>query len=83
MIEPPFQGRVWLSASLSNSELTIQPVAIQDEGCYTCLYNTHPDGPKTSTICLTTFGKPIINADYFILCFIKVWPTHTEWAMKT
>lgn len=57
MIEPPYQGRVWLSASLSNSQLTIQPVTIQDEGCYTCLYSTHAEGQKSSTVCLATYGK--------------------------
>lgn len=59
MIEPPYQGRVWLSASLSDSQLTIQPVAIQDEGCYTCLYTTHPEGDKSSTVCLATYGKHV------------------------
>ncbi|XP_054644247.1 OX-2 membrane glycoprotein isoform X1 [Dunckerocampus dactyliophorus] len=58
MIEPPYQGRAWLSASLSESRLTIQPVAIQDEGCYTCLYSTHEDGPKSSTVCLSTYALP-------------------------
>lgn len=56
MIEPPYQGRAWLSASLSDSRLTIQPVAVQDEGCYTCLYSTHLDEHKSSTICLATYG---------------------------
>ncbi|XP_053733360.1 uncharacterized protein zgc:113337 isoform X2 [Synchiropus splendidus] len=58
MIEPPYQGRVWLSASLSDSRITIQPVAIQDEGCYTCLYNTHADGPKSSKVCLSIYVLP-------------------------
>lgn len=56
MIEPLYQGRVWLSASLSDSQLTIQPVAIQDEGCYTCLYSTHLEEHKSSTVCLATYG---------------------------
>lgn len=56
MIEPPYQGRAWLSASLSDSRLTIQPVAVQDEGCYTCLYSTHLDEHMSSTVCLTTYG---------------------------
>lgn len=64
MIEPPYQGRVWLSPSLSDSRLTIQPVAIQDEGCYTCVYNTYSDGPKSSTVCLSTYGK------HLLLCLI-------------
>ncbi|PWA31220.1 hypothetical protein CCH79_00002669, partial [Gambusia affinis] len=55
MIEPAYQGRVWLSASLSDSQLTIQPVAIQDEGCYTCVYETHNDGTKSSVVCLSTY----------------------------
>ncbi|XP_076015204.1 OX-2 membrane glycoprotein [Genypterus blacodes] len=64
MIEPPFQGRAWLSASFSPSQLTIQPVAIQDEGCYTCLYNTHPDGPKSSVVCLATYVLPKPQVSY-------------------
>ncbi|KAM3862402.1 OX-2 membrane glycoprotein [Diretmus argenteus] len=64
MIEPQYQGRVWLSASLSHSQLTIQPVAIQDEGCYTCLYNTHPDGPKSATVCLSIYVLPKPQVSY-------------------
>ncbi|XP_067371860.1 OX-2 membrane glycoprotein isoform X2 [Channa argus] len=64
MIEPLYQGRVWLSASLSDSRLTIQPVTIQDEGCYTCLYKTHPDGLKSSTVCLSTYVLPKPQVSY-------------------
>ncbi|XP_028249038.1 OX-2 membrane glycoprotein isoform X2 [Parambassis ranga] len=64
MIEPPYQGRVWLTASLSDSKLTIQPVAIEDEGCYTCLYETHPDGQKSGTVCLSTFVLPKPQVSY-------------------
>ncbi|TNN59286.1 OX-2 membrane glycoprotein [Liparis tanakae] len=64
MIEPSFQGRVWLSSSLSDSQLTIQPVAIQDEGCFTCLYNTHADGPKSSRVCLVTYVLPKPQVSY-------------------
>ncbi|XP_077436378.1 OX-2 membrane glycoprotein [Vanacampus margaritifer] len=64
MIESAYQGRVWLSASLSDSTLTIQPVAIQDEGCYTCLYSTHADGPKSSTVCLSTYALPKPQVSY-------------------
>ncbi|XP_049584167.1 OX-2 membrane glycoprotein [Syngnathus scovelli] len=64
MIEPAYQGRVWLSTSLSDSTLTIQPVAIQDEGCYTCLYSTHVDGPKSSTVCLSTYALPKPQVSY-------------------
>uniref|UniRef100_A0A3P9MCU5 Zgc:113337 n=1 Tax=Oryzias latipes TaxID=8090 RepID=A0A3P9MCU5_ORYLA len=64
MIEPQYQGRVWLTASLSDSELTIQPVTIKDEGCYTCLYETHLDGPKSSTVCLSTYVLPKPQVSY-------------------
>lgn len=57
MIEPVYQGRVWLTASLSDSQLTIQPVAVQDEGCYTCQYETHSDETKSAVVCLSTYGK--------------------------
>eukprot|EP00066_Takifugu_rubripes_P016863 XP_011606129.1 PREDICTED: OX-2 membrane glycoprotein-like isoform X1 [Takifugu rubripes] len=64
MIEPPYQGRVWLSPSLSDSQLTIQPVAVQDEGCYTCVYHTYSDGPKSATVCLSTFVLPKPQVSY-------------------
>lgn len=70
MIEPPYQGRVWLSPSLSNSQLTIQPVAIEDEGCYTCLYTTHPEGQKSSTVCLATYGKHLFPPDQLTLLIV-------------
>ncbi|XP_029386478.1 OX-2 membrane glycoprotein [Echeneis naucrates] len=64
MIEPPYQGRVWLSPSLSHSQLTIQPVAIHDEGCYTCLYNAHSGETKSSTVCLSTYVLPKPQVSY-------------------
>lgn len=64
MIEPPYQGRAWLSASLSDSRLTIQPVAVQDEGCYTCLYSTHLDEHMSSTVCLATYVLPKPQVSY-------------------
>ncbi|XP_058472182.1 OX-2 membrane glycoprotein [Solea solea] len=64
MIEPPYQGRVWLSASLSDSQLTIQPVTIQDEGCYTCMYNTHTEKPKSARVCLSTYVLPKPQVSY-------------------
>ncbi|XP_077584522.1 OX-2 membrane glycoprotein [Stigmatopora nigra] len=64
MIEAAYQGRVWLSASLSVSTLTISPVAIRDEGCYTCVYTTWVDGPKSSTVCLSTYALPKPQVSY-------------------
>ncbi|KAM4730601.1 OX-2 membrane glycoprotein isoform 1-T1 [Anableps anableps] len=64
MIEPAYQGRVWLSASLSDSRLTIQPVTIQDEGCYTCLYETQSEGTKSSVVCLSIYVLPKPQVSY-------------------
>ncbi|XP_008326897.1 OX-2 membrane glycoprotein isoform X1 [Cynoglossus semilaevis] len=64
MIEPPYQGRVWLSASLSDSQLTIQPVSIQDEGCYTCLFEMHSEKAKSSRVCLSTYVLPKPQVSY-------------------
>uniref|UniRef100_A0A672GVI1 Zgc:113337 n=1 Tax=Salarias fasciatus TaxID=181472 RepID=A0A672GVI1_SALFA len=64
MIEPTYQGRVWLSASLADTQLTIQPVVIQDEGCYTCLYETYQEGVKSSVVCLSTFVLPKPQVSY-------------------
>ncbi|KAM6978308.1 OX-2 membrane glycoprotein [Tautogolabrus adspersus] len=64
MIEPPYQGRVWLSASLSDSQLIIQPVSIQDEGCYSCMYSSNPNGLKSSTVCLAIYVLPKPQVSY-------------------
>ncbi|XP_061579342.1 OX-2 membrane glycoprotein [Cololabis saira] len=64
MIEPLYQGRAWLAASLSDSQLTIQPVAIQDEGCYTCQYETQSEGLKSSVVCLSTYVLPKPQVSY-------------------
>ncbi|XP_030200082.1 OX-2 membrane glycoprotein [Gadus morhua] len=64
MVEPPYQGRVWLSASLSHSQLTLQPVAVPDEGCYTCLFHTTLGGPRSATVCLDTYVLPKPQVSY-------------------
>ncbi|XP_021434974.2 OX-2 membrane glycoprotein isoform X1 [Oncorhynchus mykiss] len=64
MIEPPYQERAWLTPSLSHSQLSIRPVIIQDEGCYTCEYHTYPEGTKSATVCLTVFVLPKPQVSY-------------------
>ncbi|XP_010898510.2 OX-2 membrane glycoprotein isoform X1 [Esox lucius] len=64
MIEPPYQERVWLTHSLSTSQLSIRPVSVQDEGCYTCEYNTYPEGLKSATVCLAVFVLPKPQVSY-------------------
>lgn len=64
MIEPSYQGRVWLSTSLSHSQLIIQPLSFQDEGCYICQYHIHPDGPKSAAVCLAVYVLPKPQVSY-------------------
>ncbi|XP_041700792.2 OX-2 membrane glycoprotein isoform X3 [Coregonus clupeaformis] len=64
MIEPPYQERAWLTPSLSHSQLSIRPVSVQDEGCYTCEYHTYPEGTKSATVCLTVFVLPKPQVSY-------------------
>ncbi|KAL0963412.1 hypothetical protein UPYG_G00306100 [Umbra pygmaea] len=64
MIEPIYQERVWLAPSMSKSQLSIRPVNVQDEGCYTCEYNTYPEKTKSATICLTVFVLPKPQVSY-------------------
>ncbi|XP_030643464.1 uncharacterized protein LOC115823544 [Chanos chanos] len=64
MIEGPYQDRVTLTRSLSDTGLSIRPVKTEDEGCYTCEFHTHHDGTKSSTICLTVFVLPKPQVSY-------------------
>ncbi|CAL9690103.1 unnamed protein product [Knipowitschia caucasica] len=64
VVEPGYEGRAWLSSSVFESQLTIQPVMIQDEGCYTCLFHMPRHEPKTSTVCLATYVLPKPHVTY-------------------
>lgn len=56
-IEEMYQGRVSLSRSLSDTQLAIQKVRTEDEACYTCVFNTYPDGTRSGTACLSVDGE--------------------------
>lgn len=57
VIEEEYVDRASLSPSLTDTHLTLWPVRIEDEGCYTCEFHTYPEGIKTATGCLTIYGK--------------------------
>ncbi|KAI4889462.1 hypothetical protein NFI96_011633 [Prochilodus magdalenae] len=57
-VEAPFQDRVKLSRSLGHSQLTINPVHTEDEGCYTCDFHTYPLGSMSMTACLAVYVLP-------------------------
>lgn len=56
-ITDQFMGRVSLSRSLDDTQLTIQQVRTEDEACYTCEFHTYPDGTKSGTACLSVYGE--------------------------
>lgn len=55
-VELPFKERVKLSQTLGHSQLTINPVYMEDEGCYTCDFHTYPEGLRSVTACLAVYG---------------------------
>ncbi len=59
VIEEEFVDRTSLSPSLSDTQLTLWPVRVEDEACYTCEFHTYPDGTKSAISCLTIFGKSL------------------------
>lgn len=60
-VQEPFAGRVSLTRSLGDTELTLQKVRTVDEACYTCEFHTFPDGTKSATACLSVYGEFIEN----------------------
>ncbi|XP_007246733.3 OX-2 membrane glycoprotein [Astyanax mexicanus] len=65
-VETVFQDRVKLSRSLGHSQLTINPVHTEDEGCYTCDFHTYPLGSKSMTACLAVYVLPRPEVSYSI-----------------
>lgn len=65
-VETVFRNRVKLSRSLGHSQLTINPVHTEDEGCYTCDFHIYPLGSKSVTACLAVFVLPRPEVSYSI-----------------
>ncbi|KAB5523580.1 hypothetical protein PHYPO_G00154240 [Pangasianodon hypophthalmus] len=63
-VELPFQERVKLSQTLGYSQLTIGPVHMEDEGCYTCDFHTYPGGLRSVTACLAVYVLPKPEVSY-------------------
>lgn len=64
IVESPFEERVQLSQTLGNSQLTIDPIQMEDEGCYTCEYHTYPQGLKSVRACLEVYVLPTPEVSY-------------------
>ncbi|KAL2081051.1 hypothetical protein ACEWY4_022904 [Coilia grayii] len=63
-VKEEYEDRVTMTPSLSDSELSLRPVRVEDEGCYTCEFHTYPDGTKSSTVCLTIYVLPKPQVSY-------------------
>ncbi|XP_075994691.1 nectin-2-like isoform X2 [Genypterus blacodes] len=50
-----FEGKVEVKPGLQSSSLVVRNLTEQDEGCYLCLFNTHPDGAITGKSCLKLY----------------------------
>ncbi|XP_033478810.1 OX-2 membrane glycoprotein-like [Epinephelus lanceolatus] len=57
-IEEQYKGRVSLSQTLGDTQLTIQAVRTEDEACYTCEFHTYPDGTRSDIACLSVYVLP-------------------------
>ncbi|KAJ8351511.1 hypothetical protein SKAU_G00229870 [Synaphobranchus kaupii] len=63
-VTKPFRDRVSVSHTLAESRLSIKPVRTEDEGCYTCEFNTYPEGSRSATACLTVYVLPKPEVTY-------------------
>ncbi|KAK7893305.1 hypothetical protein WMY93_022457 [Mugilogobius chulae] len=62
-VEEMFSNRLTLNKNMSQSELSIKEVKMEDEACYSCEFHTYPDGPKSAMTCLQVYvlPKPVVN----------------------
>uniref|UniRef100_UPI003AAAE3D4 nectin-2-like n=1 Tax=Centroberyx gerrardi TaxID=166262 RepID=UPI003AAAE3D4 len=66
-VEEAFRGRVSLSRSLGDTQLTVQRVSTEDEACYTCEFHTFPEGTRSATACLSVYVLPKPEVTYVTL----------------
>uniref|UniRef100_A0A8C0HAK9 CD200 molecule n=1 Tax=Chelonoidis abingdonii TaxID=106734 RepID=A0A8C0HAK9_CHEAB len=67
--------------SLNDTAITLWRARIQDDGCYTCLFNTFPDGAIPEHTCLTVYGELRGSLHYVVsesnltaTCSANAWP---------
>uniref|UniRef100_A0A3B3SG14 Sc:d189 n=1 Tax=Paramormyrops kingsleyae TaxID=1676925 RepID=A0A3B3SG14_9TELE len=63
VIEEPFKDRVMLSSGVSETNLYIKPVRVEDEGCYTCEF-AYYDDMESAAACLTVYVLPKTEVNY-------------------
>nr|XP_032637223.1 OX-2 membrane glycoprotein-like isoform X2 [Chelonoidis abingdonii] len=67
--------------SLNDTAITLWRARIQDDGCYTCLFNTFPDGAIPEHTCLTVYEQLRGSLHYVVsesnltaTCSANAWP---------
>ncbi|XP_048835870.1 OX-2 membrane glycoprotein-like [Brienomyrus brachyistius] len=63
VIEEPFKDHVTLSNGISETNLYIKPVKVEDEGCYTCEFTYYGD-MESGTACLAVYVLPKTELNY-------------------
>ncbi|KAM9171762.1 OX-2 membrane glycoprotein isoform 1-T8 [Pangshura tecta] len=77
-----YRGRLnFTRLSLNDTAITLWRARIQDDGCYTCLFNTFPEGAIPQQTCLTVYEQLKGSLHYVIsegnltaTCSANAWP---------
>ncbi|KAH1186854.1 hypothetical protein KIL84_019603 [Mauremys mutica] len=77
-----YRGRLnFTRLSLNDTAITLWRARIQDDGCYTCLFNTFPEGAIPQHTCLTVYEQLKGSLHYVIsegnltaTCSATAWP---------
>ncbi|XP_064167240.1 OX-2 membrane glycoprotein-like [Anguilla rostrata] len=64
VIEEPLRDRVSLSRTLDKTRLYLSPVRTEDEGCYTCEFQSISEGSKSAVACITVYVLPRPQISY-------------------
>ncbi|KAJ8350538.1 hypothetical protein SKAU_G00256680 [Synaphobranchus kaupii] len=64
VIEEPLRDRVSLSRTLDVTRLYLSPVRTQDEGCYSCEFQSASEGSRSAVTCITVYVLPRPQISY-------------------
>ncbi|KAJ8252828.1 hypothetical protein GJAV_G00206050 [Gymnothorax javanicus] len=64
VIEEPHRERVSLSRTMDTSRLYLSPVRTEDEGCYSCEFQSVSEGSKSAVTCISVYVLPRPQISY-------------------
>ncbi|KAJ8255932.1 hypothetical protein COCON_G00197960 [Conger conger] len=64
VIEEPLRDRAFLSRTLDRTRLHLSPVRTEDEGCYTCEFQSVSEGSQSAVACVTVYVLPRPQISY-------------------